>query len=125
VPVHPRLRAVLTALPVGRREWLFAAAPSTKYPDGGRQISTKRLNEQFARLVEDPGLPVGREDGYVIHSLRHFFETFTVNAGIPRKNKSPRVRALLQRRGRDSAGAVSRTPNTSTTSVATPATARG
>jgi len=27
VPVHPRLRAVLAALPAGRREWLFTAAP--------------------------------------------------------------------------------------------------
>lgn len=83
VPVHPRLRAVLAALPGGRREWLFTAAASAKYPGGGRPISTKRLNEQFARLAEDVGLPVGREDGYVIHSLRHFFETFTVNAGVP------------------------------------------
>jgi len=48
-------------------------------------MSTKRLNEQFARLAEDLGLPTGREDGYVIHSLRHFFETFTVNAGTPQR----------------------------------------
>lgn len=85
VPIHPRLRAVLAALPAGRREWLFTAAASAKYPAGGRPMSTKRLNEQFARLAEDLGLPVGREDGYVIHSLRHFFETFTVNAGTPQR----------------------------------------
>ena len=30
------------------------------------------------------GLPVGlKENGYTIHSLRHFFETFAVNSRIP------------------------------------------
>lgn len=39
----------------------------------------------FARLAGKLGLPVGREHGFVIHSLRHFFETFTVNVGIPQR----------------------------------------
>ena len=31
-------------------------------------------------------LPAGlKEDGYTIHSLRHFFETYCVNAGIPQR----------------------------------------
>ena len=30
-------------------------------------------------------MPTGRKDGFVIHSLRHFFETFCVNAGIPQR----------------------------------------
>jgi len=31
-------------------------------------------------------LPAGlEEDGYTIHSLRHFFETYSVNAGIPQR----------------------------------------
>jgi len=85
VPIHPRLRVFLAALPTTRRPWLFTAAPSRKYPGGGNHISTKRLNEQFTRLAEDQGLPTGREAGYVIHSLRHFFETFTVNACIPQR----------------------------------------
>lgn len=29
-------------------------------------------------------MPAGRPDGFVVHSRRHFFETFVVNAGIPR-----------------------------------------
>jgi len=48
-------------------------------------MSTKRLNEQFTRLVGRLGMPVGRESGFVIHSLRHFFETFTVNTCIPQR----------------------------------------
>lgn len=85
VPVHPRLRAVLEALPRTRRPWLFTAAPSKKFPGGDHHINVKRLNEQFTRLVGRLGMPVGRDAGFVVHSLRHFFETFTVNAGIPQR----------------------------------------
>ena len=31
------------------------------------------------------GLPAGRQAGFTLHSLRHFFETHTVNAGIPQR----------------------------------------
>ncbi len=85
VPVHPRLRAVLAALPSTHRPCLLCAAPSRKYPAGDRHISVKRLNEQFTRLVGRLGMPVGRNAGFVIHSLRHFFETHCVNAGIPQR----------------------------------------
>ena len=85
VPIHPRLRAVFERLPDTRRPWLFTAAPSQKFPAGGRPISTKRLNEEFTRLAGRLGLPVGRDAGFVVHSLRHFFETFAVNAGIPQR----------------------------------------
>jgi integrase len=44
----------------------------------------KRLNEQFGRLAGWLGLPVGRRaNGFVIHSLRHFFNTFTINNQVP------------------------------------------
>ncbi|OWK41240.1 tyrosine-type recombinase/integrase [Fimbriiglobus ruber] len=85
VPIHPRLRAVLERLPANRRSWLFTAGPSKKYPAGDHHINVKRLNEQFTRLVGRLGMPVGRDAGFVAHSLRHFFETFTVNAGIPHR----------------------------------------
>jgi integrase len=85
VPIHDRLRPVLAALPTKRRAWLFERGPSKKYPAGGRPINTKSLNDRFARLAGDLGMPVGRKAGFVIHSLRHFFETFTVNAGIPQR----------------------------------------
>jgi integrase len=85
LPIHPRLRAVLEALPAGRRPWLFTARASKKYPGGGHHINVKHLNEQFTRLVARLEMPAGREAGFVIHSLRHFFETFTVNEGIPQR----------------------------------------
>ncbi|MGL4465336.1 MAG: tyrosine-type recombinase/integrase [Planctomycetia bacterium] len=85
VPIHARLRAVLEALPRTPRPYLFTAEPSPKYPTGGRPMNTKRLNDQFVRLATRLKLPTGREAGLVIHSLRHFVETFTVNAGIPQR----------------------------------------
>jgi integrase len=85
VPIHPRLRAVLEALPARKGPYLFTAGPSPRYPAGDHHINVKRLNDAFTGLAGRLGLPVGREDGFVIHSLRHFFETFTVNADIPQR----------------------------------------
>lgn len=81
MPVHAA-EAALEALPASR-PWLFTAAASAKFPAGGHHISTKRLNEQFTRLAARLAMPAGCPDGFVVHSLRHFFETFLVNAGIP------------------------------------------
>ena len=85
VPIHSRLKLVLEALPKSKGPWFFTAAPSKKFPTGDHHINVKRLNEQFTRLVERLGMPIGREAGFVIHSLRHYFETFTVNAGVPQR----------------------------------------
>ena len=85
VPIHPRLRAVLAALPGARGRGCSPPPRAGSTRRGGHHISTKRLNEQFTRLVGRLGLPVGRDAGFVIHCLRHFFETFTVNAGIPQR----------------------------------------
>lgn len=85
VPIHPRLRIFLEAVPKKPRTWFFEAPPSKKYPAGGHGINTKRLNEDFLTILEKLGLPTGRFDGYTIHSLRHSFETISVNGGIPQR----------------------------------------
>lgn len=85
VPIHPRLRVALAALPKSHSAWVFTAGASRKHPPGDRGIDPKRVNTQFARVVRSLGLPTGRESGFVVHSLRHFFETYTVNAGIPQR----------------------------------------
>ncbi len=86
VPIHPRLRPLLQALPKGPRQWAFTRPPSKKYPAGGQALNIKKLNEQFQAVVARVGLPTGRKNGgFHLHSLRHFFETFTVNAGIPQR----------------------------------------
>jgi integrase len=86
VPISARLRPLLTALPARAHAWRFTMPPSRKYPHGGHQINIKKLNEHFQRVADELGMPVGRKaGGFTVHSLRHFFETFTVNAGIPQR----------------------------------------
>ena len=48
-------------------------------------MNAKKVNDSFARLLIRLGMTAGRENGFVVHSLRHFFETETVNAGIPQR----------------------------------------
>lgn len=86
VPIHPRLLAMLETLPKKKRVWFFSAQPSERYPDGSHWINPKRLNDDFAKYLVRLKLPVGRKAmGFTVHSLRHFFETFCVNAGIPQR----------------------------------------
>ena len=85
VPIHARLRLFLATLPARQRPWLFTMAPSKKYPSGDHRLNVKRLNEDFLKVVASLGLPAGRDGGFTVHSLRHFFETFTVNEGIPQR----------------------------------------
>jgi integrase len=86
IPIHPRLQPLLAALPSRTRPWLFTApAGLHSAPEDGR-LNVKRLNEAFLKVLRQLGLPAGRPSGgFTLHSLRHFFETFTVNAGIPQR----------------------------------------
>lgn len=86
VPIHPRSRPILEALPKASTSWRFQASPSPRYPDGGHWINTKHLNEDFLKLLGKHGLPAGRDRegrGFTIHSLRHSFETICVDFRIP------------------------------------------
>ena len=86
VPIHPRLKAILKSMPETRRAWFFTAPPSSRYPKGDHWTNPKRLNEDFIKLLDKLGMPAGRDQrGFTIHSLRHFFETFCVNARVPQR----------------------------------------
>ena len=85
IPIHPRLRQILSGLPRSAGSWFFTAEPSPKFPDGGHCISAKKLNDRFRTTLKALKMPTGREAGYVIHSLRHSFETICINAGIPQR----------------------------------------
>lgn len=85
VPIHPRLRALLETVPKTKHQWFFTAGPSNKYPDGGHWTNTRSLNEDFLSILRHLDIPAGRkEGGFTVHSLRHFFKTFSINAGIPK-----------------------------------------
>jgi integrase len=86
VPIPRRLRELLAALSPGTRAWLFTNAASARYSAGNQPLNVKKLNERFQQVVAALGMPVGRSrNGFTLHSLRHFFETFTVNQGIPQR----------------------------------------
>lgn len=85
VPIHPRLHQILKGAPKSPGPWFFTAEPSNKYPKGDHWISTKKLNDRFRVLLKKLQLPIGRDAGFTIHSLRHSFETICVNKGIPQR----------------------------------------
>ncbi len=85
IPIHPRLLRMLKAMPPSPGPHLFTAQPSRRYPDGGHTINPRRINERLKRLAEVNGYGVGRkQQGLVLHSLRHFFKTTCINAGVPK-----------------------------------------
>jgi integrase len=107
IPIHPRLREILQihGKPLFNTgfSYFFTAAPSKKYQDGGHEINTKHLNERLQSLVKSLGLSCGRaNEGFVIHSFRHFFETVCINSGVPQRA----VDAWLGHTGDRSMGAV-------------------
>ena len=86
VPIHPRLRSALAALPKRAGTWLFTTPPNQKCRSGDRWIDRRRLNEHLARTLKQLGIVAGRKNGgFHLHSLRHSFETICVNAGIPQR----------------------------------------
>jgi len=86
LPIRARLRPLLEPMSKRKRPWFFTAGPGRKYPAGDHWINPKRLDESFLKLVKSLKMPTGRDGaGFTIHSLRHFFETFCTNNGIPQR----------------------------------------
>jgi integrase len=86
IPMHPTLQRLLAEHRRGRGPWFFTAGPSEQFPAGDHGIAPKKINDAFTRIAGRLGLVVGRKNnGYTIHSLRHFFETFAVNNRIPQR----------------------------------------
>jgi integrase len=86
VPIHPRLRLFLSGATASGRPWLFNEQASSTADHDDRPINVKKLNERFLATLKRLGLPAGRRGGgYTLHSLRHFFETHTVNNRIPQR----------------------------------------
>jgi integrase len=86
IPIHPRLRTFLELLPASKGRWFFTAAPSCQFPEGGHHLNMRDVNEQFQKLLKALQIIAGKKNGgFTFHSLRSFFKTFCVNAGIPRE----------------------------------------
>jgi len=85
IPIHLRLRPYLKGVAKSQRPWFFTSPATPKYPDGDHYINTKKLNEYLLEILDELGIPAGRDDGFTLHSLRHSFKTISINAGIPRE----------------------------------------
>ena len=83
IPIHPVLREILKEQR-SAGPWFFRTAQGGDNPEDSRPIAPRKINKQFQKVAAAMGLSVGLKDnGYTIHSLRHFFETFTVNSRVP------------------------------------------
>ncbi len=80
VPIHPRLLGLLRTLSQHGHEFYLTAEPSRRYPNGGRPINTKKLNEYFKAAAARAGIR-----GFTVHGLRHFFKTHCINNKVPRE----------------------------------------
>jgi integrase len=76
IPMSARVRGLLQSLP-RRGRWVFTAPPSSKYPEGGRPFSDRRLLAALKRVLNKLGLP-----GHV-HTFRHAFISHALIRGIP------------------------------------------
>jgi integrase len=85
VPIHPRLRRILRAIPVRESGWFFTAQPSRKFPLGDHHINPKHANEDFTKVLGALSIQAGRVDGFTFHSLRSSFKTICINSGVPKE----------------------------------------
>lgn len=85
VPLHPRLKAILSTVSSRKGTWLFTARPSRKHPNGDNHLNSKLVNERFKKNAASLGMKVGRNDGFTFHSLRRFFKTHCINHRIPQR----------------------------------------
>jgi integrase len=85
VPLHPRLLALLRAMPKGKGSTFFNAPPSSRFPNGDHPINPCDINEQFQALAKRHGFVVGRKNvGLTVHALRPTFKTCCFDAGVPK-----------------------------------------
>lgn len=78
VPMTDRVYEEFRNLP-RTHHWVFTRGDSTRYPDGGQQISPTRTLRSLKRLLKRIGMP---SDGK-LHTFRHSFISKALAKGIP------------------------------------------
>jgi integrase/DNA invertase Pin-like site-specific DNA recombinase len=76
IPMKARVRELLQSAARHHR-WVFTAVPSKCYPDGGRQMSERRVLAALKRILKPLGL-----DGH-LHTFRHSFISHALMSGTP------------------------------------------
>lgn len=86
LPLHRELKTILLEKDWPKTGWFFTALPSSKYPDGNHHINPRRINEDFKTVLAGLDIPAGKkQNGFTVHSLRHFFKTHCITNGKFRK----------------------------------------
>lgn len=84
IPIHPVLKSFLLTMPGKKRPYFFESETNPVTRRVAPMLNPKSLLVHFQSVAKSIGLPVRRiSGGLVIHSLRDFFETTCVNAGVP------------------------------------------
>jgi integrase len=76
VPMSPRVRSLLERLPQ-QSTWVLTAPASPTYPNGGHQVSERRLLKVLKGVLKKLGLR-----GH-LHTFRHAFISGALTSGIP------------------------------------------
>ncbi len=78
IPIHPRLAAILSAIIAGRTSGVVFQNSR------GKPWDPRRVNVLFKQVAGQLGYTVGRKTlGLTVHSLRRFFKTTALDAGVP------------------------------------------
>jgi site-specific recombinase XerD len=78
IPMTGRVRSIFEQRSCSRQStWVFTASPSRRYPEGGQQLSERRLLDYLKRRLERLGLK-----GH-LHTFRHSFISHAIATGIP------------------------------------------
>lgn len=84
VPIHQDILSCLASHKPCGKTYFFNAPPSRKFPRGEHHINPRDVNETFQKVVKACGYRVGRKNnGLTFHSLRRFFKTQAIEAGVP------------------------------------------
>jgi integrase len=76
VPLHKRVAQMLLRRKRAGR-FVFTAAPSKQFPNGGNQISDRHVLASLKRVLRRLGLADN-----TVHAFRHFFVSFCANSGV-------------------------------------------
>ncbi len=82
IPIHPELIEDLRSLNKASRPWFFRGLPvGSRVP---AKVNDRRLLLYLQAIATELEIPTKRENaGIVVHSFRDYFETTTVNNGVP------------------------------------------
>lgn len=86
VPLHPMLHGLLKQAQLPHSGFVFPRPPGHTDAEGHDSLDTIALNRQLRGIAIRLGFPAGvKQCGMTLHTFRRFFETHSVNSGVPQR----------------------------------------